>query len=102
MALHDAVWEVTRAFLGLALDWVAIPNTGTRATLTDQPLTSLEQSYRILNMGSILSSVDQGGSIDDRTTRARIRDAAIECFAEYGVSATTAAFVRHVTNTSPR
>ena len=42
--------------------------------------------YRILNMSSATATA----GIDDRTTRARIRDAAISCFAEYGVAETTA------------
>ncbi|NHZ71297.1 MAG: TetR family transcriptional regulator [Proteobacteria bacterium] len=40
-------------------------------------------------MGSIPSISDSGSLADDRTTRARIRDAAIECFARLGVASTT-------------
>lgn len=39
--------------------------------------------------------------LDDRTTRARIRDAAIESFAEYGVAATTARKVAEAAGVSP-
>jgi AcrR family transcriptional regulator len=39
--------------------------------------------------------------MDDRTTRARIRDGAIECFAEYGVAATTARKVAEAAGVSP-
>jgi hypothetical protein len=30
MALHGTAWEVARAFLDLAHDWIATPNTGIR------------------------------------------------------------------------
>jgi AcrR family transcriptional regulator len=39
--------------------------------------------------------------MDDRTTAARIRDAAIECFAEYGVAGTTARKVAETAGVSP-
>jgi len=38
---------------------------------------------------------------DDRTTKARIRDAAIDCFAEHGVAATTARKVASAAGVSP-
>ena len=38
---------------------------------------------------------------DDRTTRARIRDAAIECFAEYGVGDTTVRKIAATAGVSP-
>ena len=40
-------------------------------------------------------------SPDDRTTRARIRDAAIECYARYGIAATTARKVADAADVSP-
>jgi AcrR family transcriptional regulator len=42
----------------------------------------------MLNMHSIQAAGEQ--AMDDRTTKARIRDAAIACFAEHGIAATTA------------
>lgn len=44
---------------------------------------------------------DPNALTDDRTARARIRDAAIECFAEYGVSGTTARKVAATAGVSP-
>jgi len=41
-------------------------------------------------MRSIEPTPSDSGLMDDRTTKARIRDGAIECFAEYGIAATTA------------
>ena len=38
---------------------------------------------------------------DDRTTRARVRDCAIECFAEHGVSATTVRKIAAAAGVSP-
>ncbi len=52
-------------------------------------------------MSSIGPPSDDSGLMDDRTTRARIRDAAIECFAEYGVAATTARKVAEAAGVSP-
>jgi AcrR family transcriptional regulator len=52
-------------------------------------------------MSSIASSPDDTGLLDDRTTSARIRDAAIECFAKYGVAATTARKVAEEAGVSP-
>ncbi len=43
----------------------------------------------MLNMRSI-EIVGEASSADDRTTKARIRDAAIVCFAEHGITGTTA------------
>ena len=40
-------------------------------------------------------------SVDDRTAKARIRDAAIECFAEHGLAATTARKVAAAARVSP-
>jgi AcrR family transcriptional regulator len=47
------------------------------------------------------SSIDGGELKDDRTTSARIRDAAIECFADHGVAATTARKVADAAGVSP-
>ena len=52
-------------------------------------------------MSSIASSSDESGLLDDRSTSARIRDAAIECFAAYGTSATTARKVAEEAGVSP-
>ncbi|MCL1602200.1 MAG: TetR/AcrR family transcriptional regulator [Actinomycetia bacterium] len=52
-------------------------------------------------MSSIVSRSDSDESIDDRTTRARIRDAAIECIAEHGVASTTARKVADSAGVSP-
>jgi AcrR family transcriptional regulator len=46
-------------------------------------------------------SSEDTGLLDDRTTSARIRDAAIECFAERGVAATTARKVADEAGVSP-
>jgi len=50
--------------------------------------------YRLLNMRSIPDE-------DDRTSRARIRDAAISCFAERGVAATTVRIIAAEAGVSP-
>src|SRR5665647_2163718 len=50
-------------------------------------LPRTERSYKNLNMRSTRSERE---SPDDRSTKARIRDAAIDCVAEHGVAATTA------------
>jgi len=52
-----------------------------------------------MNMRS--SSDDTPTAPDDRTTRARIRDAAIGCFAEHGVADTTVRKVATATGVSP-
>jgi len=56
----------------------------------------IEQLYRLLNMSSVNASAN-----DDRTAKARIRDAAIDCFAEHGVAATTARKVAAAADVSP-
>lgn len=48
-----------------------------------------------------MSSISAPAQVDDRTTRARIRDAAIACFAEHGISATTARKVAKAAGVSP-
>lgn len=50
---------------------------------------------------SSMPSSDDGTMTDDRTTNARIRDAAIECIAEHGVAATTARKVADTAGVSP-
>jgi AcrR family transcriptional regulator len=52
-------------------------------------------------MSSIQSPEGDSELKDDRTTSARIRDAAIECFADYGVAATTARKVADTAGVSP-
>ena len=52
-------------------------------------------------MRSISSPSDDNAPTDDRTTAARIRDAAIECFAAYGVAGTTARKVAETAGVSP-
>lgn len=52
-------------------------------------------------MRSTEKTTDDSAMVDDRTTRARIRDAAIECFAQYGVAATTARKVAEAADVSP-
>lgn len=54
----------------------------------------LEQAYRILNVRSAASD-------DDRTARARIRDAAIVCFAERGVAGTSVRAIAAAASVSP-
>jgi len=53
----------------------------------------------MLNMSSIRASSER--STDDRTAKARIRDAAIEVFAEQGMAATTARKVASAAGVSP-
>jgi len=48
-----------------------------------------------------MSSASEDREFDDRTTKARIRDAAIGCFAEYGVGGTTARKVATAAGVSP-
>lgn len=58
--------------------------------------------FRILNMRS--GPVPPGGSpspSDDRTTRARIRDAAIDCLAEHGTAGTTVRMIAAAAGVSP-
>ena len=64
-------------------------------------LTVVEQMYSILNMSSITTEPDDGALTDDRTTKARIRDAAIDCFAENGIAGTTARRVAEAAGVSP-
>jgi len=64
-------------------------------------LTRIEQPYKLLNMRLTASKADDNSIVDDRTTKARIRDAAIECLAEFGVGATTARKVAERTGVSP-
>lgn len=52
-------------------------------------------------MSSITPLPAQTPATDDRTTKARIRDAAIECIAEYGTVETTARKVADVAGVSP-
>jgi AcrR family transcriptional regulator len=59
-------------------------------------LTPLEQPFNDLNMRSTPAS-----STDDRTTAARIRDAAITCFAEAGVAATSVRTIAAAVDVSP-
>ncbi|MEN8039907.1 MAG: TetR family transcriptional regulator [Actinomycetota bacterium] len=48
-----------------------------------------------------MSSIRETQPVDDRSTRARIRDAAIQCIADHGVTATTARKVADVADVSP-
>lgn len=50
---------------------------------------------------SSVESLTNPPPVDDRSTKARIRDAAIECFATYGVAATTARKVASAAGVSP-
>lgn len=63
-------------------------------------LTGVEQVFSLLNMSSIDSNTDSP-SLNDRTARAKIRDAAISSFAQHGVARTTARKVAAVANVSP-
>ena len=62
---------------------------------------SIEQICRLLNMRSTGLASDDGSLVDDRTTKARIRDAAIGCFAEHGVATTTVRKVAAAAGVSP-
>lgn len=68
-------------------------------------LTRLEQSFSLLNMRSPHDAPASSGAgtpdDDDRTARARIRDAAIECFAEAGVAATSVRTIASAAGVSP-
>lgn len=57
--------------------------------------------FNILNMDSASGPAGVGAPVDDRSTRARIRDAAIECYAELGVRGTTARRVAKRAGVSP-
>lgn len=50
---------------------------------------------------SSAARIPVGETADDRTTKARIRDAAIECFAQLGVTGTTARKVAKAAEVSP-
>ena len=52
-------------------------------------------------MGSASTSVGEEAVTDDRTAKARIRDAAIECFARDGIDGTTARKVATSAEVSP-
>ena len=52
-------------------------------------------------MSSAETNAPGTAPVDDRTTRARIRDAAIACFAEHGVAGTTARKVALAAGVSP-
>jgi AcrR family transcriptional regulator len=52
-------------------------------------------------MSSVKADTRTDPRTDDRTTKARIRDAAIDCFAEHGVAATTARKVASAAGVSP-
>jgi AcrR family transcriptional regulator len=69
--------------------------------LAKWPLTEIEHAYRLLNMSSMPGNTDPVSPFDDRTAKARIRDAAIDCFAEYGIAATTARKVAASAGVSP-
>lgn len=60
-----------------------------------------EQTFNLLNMSSGSAAAWDGTEADDRTTKARIRDAAIACIAKYGVAATTARKVATAAEVSP-
>ena len=64
-------------------------------------LTVVEHAYRLLNMSSIAVEPSENAPVDDRTTKARIRDAAIDCFAEHGIASTTARKVAAAAGVSP-
>jgi AcrR family transcriptional regulator len=55
----------------------------------------------MLNMDSAPQPARSGAPADDRSTRARIRDAAIECYAGFGVGGTTARKVAKRAGVSP-
>ena len=57
--------------------------------------------YRLLIMSSISTPLDDGDLADDRTAKARIRDAAIASIAEHGISGTTARKVASTAGVSP-
>ncbi|MEA2024908.1 MAG: TetR family transcriptional regulator [Actinomycetota bacterium] len=52
-------------------------------------------------MRSTTESPDVGESVDDRSTRARIRDAGITCIARHGIKETTARKVASIADVSP-
>jgi AcrR family transcriptional regulator len=65
-------------------------------------LRTVERPFNMLNMSSTTARSTSTGPVgDDRTTRARIRDAAIETFAAEGISGTTARKVAVRAGVSP-
>lgn len=52
-------------------------------------------------MRSVSTAAGEGGLADDRTAKARLRDAAIACFAENGIAGTTARKVAATAGVSP-
>jgi AcrR family transcriptional regulator len=54
-----------------------------------------------LNMSAVKADTGTGPQTDDRTAKARIRDAAIDCFAEDGIAATTVRKVAAAADVSP-
>jgi AcrR family transcriptional regulator len=75
--------------------------SGFHGCLTGYGLTKFEQGYSLLNSCSTYMRIDNGMSTDDRTTKARIRDAAIICIAHGGVADTTVRKVASVAEVSP-
>lgn len=63
--------------------------------------TKTEHSYSLLNMSSTPEGRGPRESLDDRSTKARIRDAAIASIAEHGLSGTTARKVASTAGVSP-
>jgi len=55
----------------------------------------------LLNMSSATAYSAEDGATDDRTAKARIRDAAIDCFAENGIDGTTARKIATNAGVSP-
>jgi AcrR family transcriptional regulator len=64
-------------------------------------LTQAEHLFIILNMSSVAAFTEEEPVADDRTAKARIRDAAIQCFAEAGIDGTTARKVATRAGVSP-
>jgi AcrR family transcriptional regulator len=63
-------------------------------------LTGVERSFKMLNMRSTAAS-DEPVVAPDRTTPARIRDAAIACFADAGVAGTSVRTIAAAAEVSP-
>lgn len=61
----------------------------------------IKHSYSVLNMRSTTDGSETQESLDDRTTKARIRDAAIASIAEHGINGTTARKVANTAGVSP-
>ena len=64
-------------------------------------MTTIEQLFIVLNMSSAVTRHEEGPVGDDRTAKARIRDAAIACFAEHGLDGTTARKIAASAGVSP-